>query len=195
MMALFLIVKTSFCQSFMHGVGITAIGTNQGRTSKNSVEMGGGFAYSPRMNFYQNENLSVSVGIPLSLGISASTSSTTDQYGDYTSAVGIWFNLPVIVNLNMERGSTKSNRKKFGYFVGAGFAYHHGDFVTDGIYDPVTDTYTETYSSNAFGPAGNAGVRLGVGKKHKNIEIKLSFMKALNETKPNIFGLAGLFNF
>ena len=37
-------------------------------------------------------------------------------------------NAPLIVNLNMGHGSTKDNTKKFGYFVGAGFGYHHGDF-------------------------------------------------------------------
>ena len=94
----------------------------------------------------------------------------------------------------MGRGSTKENRKRYGYFLGAGYGYHHGDFLTD-TYDPVTSSYINSYSSNTFGPAANAGVRIGVGKKHKNIEIRLSYLKGLNESKPNVFGLAGAFNF
>lgn len=94
----------------------------------------------------------------------------------------------------MGRGSTKENRKKIGYFVGAGFGYHHGDFLTD-AYDQNTGTYVNSYSSNTFGPAANAGIRLGVGRQHKNIEVRLSYMKGINESKPNIFGVAGAFNF
>jgi hypothetical protein len=50
-------------------------------------------------------------------------------------------------------------------------------------------------SSNTFGPDANAGLRFGVGRKHRNIEVRFSYMKGLNEDKPNIFGVAGLFNF
>ena len=57
------------------------------------------------------------------------------------------------------------------------------------------DNFVGTRSLNTFGPAANAGVRFGVGRKHKNIEVRLSYMKGLNETKPNVFGIAGLFNF
>ena len=193
-MALFFSVSISFCQSFMHGVGITVIGTN-GLRGNSKIGYGEGFTYSPRFNFLEKEKFSVSVGIPLSVGLSASTSTVTDQYGDNSSSIGVIVNIPVIVSLNMGRGSTKANRQKFGYFVGVGFGYHHGDYISDGIYDPNTGTYTDSYSSNTLGPAMNAGVRLGVGRKHKNIEIRLSYMKGLNESKPDIFGIAGLFNF
>ncbi len=187
--------STGFCQSFMHGVGLTVIASTKGRGGSGDLGFGEGFTYSPRINIIENDKFSVSAGIPLSIGLSISTSTTYDIYGSYdNTSIGLIVNAPLICNLNMGRGSTKTNRQKFGYFVGAGFGYHHGDFVSD-IYDPVTQTYTDSYSVNAFGPAANAGVRLGVGKKHKNIEIKLSYMKALNETKPNFFGLAGLFNF
>ncbi len=197
--AFMLFISTSFCQTFMHGVGITVMGSTTARGNNSDIGFGEGFTYFPRVNFIETESLSVSAGIPLSVGISATTSSSYDYYGNYysdgTSSIGFILNAPLIVNLNMGRGSTKENRQKFGYFVGAGFGYNHGDFLTDGIYDPVTDTYTDTYSSNTYGPAANAGVRLGVGRKHKNIEIRLSYMKGINENKPNIFGLAGAFNF
>lgn len=197
--ALVLCFSTVFCQSFMHGVGITVIGSTTARGGNSDIGFGEGFTYSPRFNFLETESLSVSVGIPLSVGISATTSSYYDYYGNYysngSSSVGLILNAPLILNLNMGRGSTKENRQKFGYFVGAGFGYHHGDYLTDGIYDPGTGNYTDSYSSNTYGPAANAGVRLGVGKQHKNIEIRFSYMKAINENKPNIFGLAGLFNF
>lgn len=191
-----IISGSAFSQTFMHGAGITVIGSTTGQGSNSNIGFGEGFTYFPRFNFVETEALSVSVGIPLVVGISATTGTTRDQYG-YTydnTSVGFVLNAPLIVNLNMGRGSTKENTKKFGYFVGAGFGFHHGDFLSD-MYDPNTGTYVDSYSSNTFGPAANAGIRLGVGRKHKNIEIRFSYMKGINENKPNIGGVACSFNF
>ncbi len=190
------LLSNSFSQTFMHGAGITVIGSTSGKGGNTDIGFGEGFTYFPRINFVETEALSVSAGIPLVVGISATTSTTYDPYGYAydNSSVGFVLNAPVIINLNMGRGSTKENTKKFGYFVGAGFGYHHGDFLTD-TYDPYTGTYVDSYSSNTFGPAANAGIRLGVGRKHRNIEIRFSYMKGINGNKPNIFGLAGAFNF
>ncbi len=191
--ALLFILGSAFSQTFMHGAGITVIGSSTG----GNFSYGEGFTYSPRINFVETEQLSVSAGIPLSIAVSASTYSTYDTYYGYYNdnvSVGFVINAPLIINLNMGRGSTKENRKKFGYFVGAGFGYHHGDFLVDET-DASGYNYVGSRSLNTFGPAGNAGVRFGVGRKHKNIEVRLSYMKGLNDTKPNVFGLAGLFNF
>ncbi len=187
--------SSAFCQTFMNGAGITVfVGSSPG--TKTTV--GEGFTYSPRFNFSESEDMSVSVGIPLSVGVSFSTSAYSSTYNDNVS-VGLVLNAPLIVNLNMGRGSTKENRDKFGYFVGAGFGYYHGDFV---------DSYDDTYSLNAFGPAANAGIRLGTGRKHRNIEIRLSYLKGINsnkrfsyltqtivDEKPGVYGIACLFNF
>lgn len=188
--ALFCAVSTAFSQSFMHGAGITVMG---GYTHGGDFTFAEGFTYSPRFNFLERENLSVSVGIPLSIGISASTDSY-DYYTDtYNSSIGFVFNAPLIINLNMGRGSTKENRQKFGYFIGAGFGYNHGDFISTADYDQ--NGTLSSSSDNNFGPAANGGLRFGVGRKHKNIELKFSYFKGLNDKKPNIFGIAGLFNF
>ncbi|MBK7432937.1 MAG: hypothetical protein IPI66_02910 [Chitinophagaceae bacterium] len=190
---LFCFLCPAFSQSFMHGAGITVLGSSTG----GNFSYGEGLTYSPRFNFVENEKLSVSVGIPLSLAISVSTSTVYDSYfNDYTDNVSVGFviNAPLIVNLNMGRGSTKENRQKFGYFVGAGFGYHHGDFLVDET-DAQGYNYVGSRSLNTFGPAANAGVRFGVGRKYRNIEVRLSYMKGLNDTKPNVFGISGLFNF
>jgi hypothetical protein len=194
-LVLFFTASTVFSQTFMHGVGITVIGSTTGQGSNSDIGFGEGFTYFPRINFVETDALSVSAGVPLVVGISATTSTSYDGYGYYeNSSVGFVLNAPLIINLNMGRGSTKENTKKFGYFVGAGFGFHHGDFISD-MYDPYTGDYIGSYSSNTFGPAANAGVRLGVGRSHKNIEIRFSYMKGINENKPNIFGIAGAFNF
>ena len=187
--ALLLSLSSAFSQRFMHGVGITALVST---ASGGGTSIGEGFTYSARFNVIETEQLAVAIGIPLSVGVSSNvyTSYNSSVYGNDVTSIGLVLNVPVILSLNMGRGSTKANRKKFGYFVGAGFGYHHGDFITDSY------AYTNgTYSSNDFGPAANGGVRFGVGRKHRNIEVRLSYMKGLNDTKPNVFALAGLFNF
>lgn len=123
----------------------------------------------------------MSVGIPLGIGISFFSSS--DSYG-------LVLNAPLIVNLNMGRGSTEENRDKLGYFAGAGFSYYHADFKT---YNDFGETIPET--TNAYGPAGNAGIRFGIGKQRQRFEVNISYMKGVNTRKPSVFGLGCAFNF
>lgn len=188
--ALLLTMNAAFSQHFMHGAGLAFMGgvSNHG----DDISYAEGFTYSPRFNFVENEKLSVSVGVPLTAALSASYSYSS-YYGSTTS-IGFTANVPLIINLNMGRGSTKENRQKFGYFVGAGFGYHHGDFL-ETAYDEYGYGYDDSRSVNTVGPAANAGVRFGVGRQHRNIEVRLSYMKGITDTKPHIFGIAGLFNF
>jgi hypothetical protein len=192
-LVLLFITSKVFCQHFMNGAGLTIMA---GVSKGGNVSVGEGLTYSPRFNFVETESLSVSAGIPLSVGISSSFSTNYSSYSGYANDVSIGFilNAPLLISLNIGRGSTKNNQKKFGYFVGAGFGYHHGDFLTTGT-DDVGNDYTTTESTNAFGPAANGGVRLGVGRRHRNIELRLSYMQAVNAGNPSIFGLATLFNF
>lgn len=193
LLVLFFITTTVFCQAFMHGAGVTVL---VGSAKGSDVTVGEGLTYFPRINFLETSTLSVSVGIPLSLGLSASSSYYIGSgvYGSNPASIGFVANVPLIVNLNVGRGSTKENRDRYGYFVGAGFGYHHGNFITTKTNSSGYD-YTGVESINSFGPAANAGVRIGVGRAHRNIEIRFSFMKGLNENKANIFGIAGAFNF
>jgi len=192
--ALLLLLHNAFSQTFMHGAGITIIGSTTGQGSNSDIGLGEGFTYFPRFNFVETQSLSVSVGIPLAVGISATTSYDYYGYGN-NNKIGFVLNAPVIINLNIGRGSTKENRKRYGYFVGAGFGYHHDNFLTSNHYDPATNSYVDSYTSNTYGPAANAGFRIGIGRQHKNIEIRLSYMKGINESRPNVMGLAAAFNF
>jgi hypothetical protein len=177
---LFLACTTAMSQTFMHGVGLSILG---GYTDAGDFTIAGGYTYSPRINFVETEKLSVSAGIPLSMGVTSTSSFEYDSYSGYTNEYSIDF----VAN---------ENRQKFGYFVGGGYGFHHGSFY--GFYpDELDPTYERlgARNLNVHGPAANAGLRFGVGKKHKNIELRFSFMKGINESKPNIFGIAGLFNF
>ncbi len=181
---LFFTVSTVYSQTFMHGAGITVFAASP---QNGKVSIGETVNYSPRVTFLETESLSVSVGIPLGAGISIST--YLDPYYSDVS-YGVVLNSALIVNLNMGRGSTKENRDKLGYFVGAGFGYYHADFKT---YNDFGETIPET--TNAYGPAANAGLRFGIGKTHQSVEVIISYMKGINTSKPSVFGLGCAFNF
>ncbi len=183
---LFSISIASYSQSFMHGAGFSIFVASApgGNTTPN-----GGLMYSPRFNFIENDEMSVSVGIPLSAGFSINYNSR-DYYGESNNSTSAMLDIPLIVNLNMGCGSTKESERRFGYFIGAGFGYHYGTIK-------YNDYYGDEYSSNinSYGPAGNAGIRFGVGNSGKNIEVRLQYMKGIDDSKANIFGGGAVFNF
>lgn len=179
-----------YAQSFMHGAGLTVIG---GYSNGSSVIFAEGITYSPRFNFYETEKLSVSAGIPLSIGLSSTATSYDLNTQSFGYSLGFVANIPLMVNVNVGRGSTTANRQKTGYFGGLGIAYNRGDFVS--IIEVDQNGNLVNQQENNIGPQANAGFRFGVGKAHKNVELRLSYFKALNGAKANVFGIAALFNF
>jgi hypothetical protein len=179
---LFLSAGAAFSQTFMHGVGIVTF--IQGAPGY-STSVTGGFTYSPRINFAETESSSFSVGLPFSVGLSASATT----YSEGTSSASLMADIPLVLNFNYGAGSGKENADRIGFFIGGGFGYHYRISEYDDGYEDVSDKIS------GFGPLGNAGVRIGVGRSGKNIEIKFSYMKSLDLSKSNIIGIGGLFNF
>jgi len=185
-------VVFGFSQTFTHGVGVAVFVT----TAKGgNAAVAEGFTYSPRYNFLENEDFSLSVGVPLSVGISGSYSSNYNSYSGSTTdnTLGFMANIPLIVNFNFGAGSS-DNESRFGFFIGGGAAYHYGKYNVDSV-DTYGDGYTYQATINGIGPAGNVGVRFGVGRGTHNVEAKLTYMKSLDNSKANIFGIGALFNF
>lgn len=181
---------TGFSQSFMHGAGLNIFVAN---ASGGQTAVNGGITYSPRFNFIEQDGMSVSVGIPLTVGVSGSYSANyNSQYGSSSSnTLSVMLNAPMIINLNMGAGATKETEERFGYFVGAGFGYHYGTYnVSDIINGDAVGTKFST-----VGPVGNAGVRFAVGRGSHNVEVRLQYMKGINDVKPNIFSAGAAFNF
>jgi hypothetical protein len=184
---LFFVSAFGFSQSFMQGAGVAIFVANVNNSDPAVVA---GLTYSPRFNFVEMENMSVSVGVPLTVGVSGYYNSMDDE----NSSLSFMVNVPLMINLNVGAGSTKENERRFGFFVGAGFGYHLGSFTTN-----TTDGYGDEFSSysakSSYGPAANAGVRIAVGSHHKNIEIRLSYLKGIDVNSVNAYGVATLFNF
>lgn len=179
----------SYSQTFMHGAGA---GVYVVKADNRDAEASGTLIYSPRLNITETEEMAVSIGIPLTFGFSGSYNYSSNNGSSGT--LGFMFNAPLMVNLNMGRGSTKENERGFGYFVGAGFGYHYTTF-TNMVEDSYYGDSNNSGSYSAYGPAANAGVRFGVGNSHKNIELLLQYMKGIDDSRANIFGLSALFNF
>jgi len=184
--------NTLHAQTFMHGAGVNVFVT---KVQNLEAQAFGGFEYSPRVTFLETESLSLTVGIPISIGLSGSYNSTYDSYyGSYTdNSLKFMFNAPLIVNFNVGCGSTKENENRFGVFVGGGFGYHY-QTASGTVYDE-SGYPVDNATSSTFGPAANAGFRIAVGSNQKNIETRLSYMKGLNDNNSNIFGVSVLFNF
>ena len=180
----------AFSQSFMHGAGLNVFVAT---AADGKAAVNGGISYSPRFNFIEQDNMSVSVGIPFTVGVSGSYSANYNSQtgGSSSNTLSVMFNAPLLINLNMGAGSTKETESRFGYFIGAGFGYHYGTYnLSDVInYEDVATKFS------TMGPVGNAGVRFGVGQGSHNIEIRLQYMKGINDVKPNIFSAGAAFNF
>lgn len=186
-------VSFSFSQSFMHGAGVGIfVLTSPGSDPTGAFAL----SYSPRFNFVETGGMSLSVGVPINLGISGSYyAEYNSYYGGYeNNTLKAFINAPAMFNLNVGAGSTKENESRFGFFFGGGYGLHYGDigktYVDDYGYESVAKNYTASY-----GPAGNAGVRIAVGSHQKNIEIRLSYMKVKKDARLNVYGANVYFNF
>lgn len=193
LVALLFPVAFAFSQSFTHGVGLSVFVTT---ASGGNAAVGEGVTYSPRFNFLENEDFSLSVGVPLTIGISGSYSSNYNSYSGTTTdnTLGLLLNAPVIVNFNFGAGSSKDNESRFGFYIGGGAGYHYGKYNVDST-DSYGNGYTYQASINGIGVAGNAGIRFAVGRGTHNVDAKVMYMKAMDNSKANIFGIGALFNF
>jgi hypothetical protein len=194
-----LITGTSFSQTFMHGVGTGSFGILLNNKETGDMDSGiyGVFSYSPRVSFLEGDNTSLSVGIPVTVGIGGSYSySYSSYYGNSESNTLIYMvSAPVILDFNFGAGAHKETEKRFGGFIGGGAGIFHGTISTK-FYDiNYYDYYQRNTTVTTPVLAGNAGFRIAVGRNQKNIETKLTYMKGLNERKPDIFGLGVAFNF
>jgi len=178
--------QISFSQTFMHGVGVNTLIAKGGLDGYNqTTEIYGSLMYSPRINFMESDNTSLSFGIPMSLGFSGNYSSQ----GTGSGSLSVMFDAPFIINYNYGAGSTKETDSRFGLYGGVGYGYHTVSYT-------ATDQY-ETYSTSGsgWGPTGNIGFRFGVGAGTHNIEIRLSYLKLMNDYHTSIYGIGGIFNF
>ncbi|MDP9041470.1 MAG: hypothetical protein M3N30_05775 [Bacteroidota bacterium] len=173
----------AFSQTFRQGIGINVVLQSASGFKADPV---GGIMWSPSLHFMETDNSSLSVGIPMSFGISGSYNS---QYAQ-SNSLSFMFDAPLIFNYNYGAGSTKEAEDKFGFFAGAGVGYHINQYTATDDFG-----YSNSAKMAGFGPVGNVGARLGVGRGSHNLELRFSYMKTLDITKSNVIGIGFLFNF
>lgn len=188
-----IISVNTFSQSFQHGFGFSIFFDNMVPDKITTISA---ITYSPRFNFHETEKMSVSLGIPLSIGFMSDGSTaydeTTEEEEDVASDInGFTLNVPVMVNLNLGAGSSGMNHGNFGGFIGAGYTYHYSSSR-----DYTKDSITSSIGGTSFGLTVNGGIRVGIGDGvAKNIELRLSYYKGRNRTRLGMFGVGALINF
>jgi opacity protein-like surface antigen len=194
LLAASLLLTTAFAgaQTFLHGIG-TGFSVTTMKTAETAVF--GTLMYNPRFTLTETESSSLTIGLPLTLGF-AGEYSYSSYYGEQ-SDIRYVLNAPLILNMNWGAGSSKITEDRFGFFVGGGFGINTGSFVVEETIIDAGYEYISYEKQNVttYGPAANAGVRFGVGNKTKNIEVLLSYMKGINDHKPNSYALQAVFNF
>ena len=191
-------ISSVFSQSFMQGAGFSLFGVAP--SDNNGFFFNEALTYTPSINFVETEKLSVSAGIPLSFGFSFGIRDRIDSSyysrSSYTAPYsGFFINAPMNINLNIGRGSSKSNVEKIGYFVGLGYGIYSASYSVARKYETVTDNE----STSTSGLTIDAGMRFGVGSKRakrpKNIEFRLSHLIGSSVLSKRLYGAGCSFNF
>lgn len=184
--SILLFCSISYSQKVFNGVGPYFSFTEYKKVTRVFF----GFTYSFRLNVYEKENFSVSLGVPLAAGFSlrdfpiggAGYTSQNAGFGNYYS-----LSIPLIANLNWGAGSSKSLSKKTGYFVGGGLGYF---FDGASIYDHSGEIIRSLATSV------NGGIRIATGKrKKKNIEFKLHLINPFQKMDVPHVGFSTIINF
>jgi len=144
-----------------------------------------GFVFSPEYIFDRKDKSWLSLGMPLTTGFSPLNDSISIDL-----KLGIMVNLPLVLNYHVELGSLKEGGSRFGYFAGGGIAYHYHYYTAVNAYESIVQQV------NGFGPVVNAGIRLSL-KKYRihNIEFRVSYMKMMVASRPDVLGISYIINF
>ena len=151
----------------------------------------------------KKNNLSISVGIPLTIGV-VNGYKSRQNYSQDGKLFLLW-HIPLMLNLNIGRGSYKTCAKRKGIFFGLGYGYHYA--IVDSNYNinaggggmiflnPHSETIHKSKNLEFVSPVGNLGFRFGVPKTLNNVEVKFTFLMDNKNTKALVLGLAGIYNF
>ncbi len=182
---LFLVQSVAWSQRFMHSVGPTMTllsGKEQTEFSSSKIDIfQTNITYFPRYNFVENNNSSISIGMPVGLGIAIAESG----YGDY----GILFSydVPVALDYNFGCKSTPDNEAGFGGYLGLGFGYHKVTISKSSYMD---------FNGGTYGPIVRGGIRISPPSFNGyGITLGLQYKKGLEKSKMNSYGMAVLVDF
>ncbi|MFT4022936.1 MAG: hypothetical protein QM664_04020 [Flavihumibacter sp.] len=138
--------------------------------------------YFPRYNFVENDNSSISIGMPLGVGIAVAEGSQGSDYGILFS-----FDVPVAVDYNFGCKSTPDNDGAFGGYLGLGFGYHKVTISKSSYMD---------FNGGTYGPILRGGIRISPESFNGyGITLGLQYKKGLEKSRLNSYGIAVLADF
>ena len=141
--------------------------------------------------------------MPLSVGFSFGNHDYSTTWESNTKSYsGLFILAPAYINLNIGRGSTKTNKNKIGYFLGAGMGYYGATYSTQNRYTWSNSTNNNSVKSETISTSGftvDGGFRFRIGRRNtnkpKSLELRLSYMKGGSEIINQIYAVGCAFNF
>jgi hypothetical protein len=196
--AICMIYANTFSQRIQHGVGFGVLGDHV-----KDVDLNGSFdvIYSPKINLTETSLMSVSIGIPLSISFCEAQSAESDPGITVlpleSSKLRIMVHVPLMLNLNFGAGSSEKSSKRFGGFIGGGYAYCNYTKTNLLLYDKEGNQYTRALGGSTTGPAANGGICFRVHKHHvRDLVLRLNYYKGLTgDHKVDLYGINTIFYF
>lgn len=185
-LAIFMCVFQGQAQ-FMHSVGGGFLygkgkipSTAEGEYEQPTI-LGYGIFYHPRFNVSESDNSAISVGFPLTLGLSGSVNSQTG------GSLSITADLPLTIDYNFGGGASSSSESDgFGGFIGAGFGYTYTNQSYS--YEMAGGIDYEELKGSSYGPLAQAGIRAPIGEK--SYFLRVFYKMGLETQKFKTFGLS-----
>lgn len=186
-LVLFVCISISAKAQFYHAVGGSLI-TGTGKVpagaepGSSAPEIQGyGLFYHPRYNITESETGAISVGLPLTAGLSGSVNS---REGGTMSVI---LDLPITVDYNFGAGSSDYNESGFGGFLGLGFGYTYSNY-TDDFVIPGYVNLTEQVKGSSYGPLVNGGIRAFIGER--TYFLRVSYKLGMEKAKFKTIGIS-----
>lgn len=140
--------------------------------------------YYPRTYLSSTENSSITLGIPIGVGIGVSSNTGVEQKG-----IGLYYDLPVAIDYNFGAGSTNGNSAIYGGFIGAGFGYNKVN---------STQTAYQGFTGDSYGPIARFGGRFGSREDELNghtVAIGATIKKGMESQGYTNMGISILIDF
>lgn len=159
---------------FYGGVGLTDFGSHfSGIRPMNGI----GVTYNVRYNFLERSKMSLSLSLPITLGVSGDPAIFSNL--EENQADGVSLDLPLLCNISFGAGSVKRDQEDvWGFFTGFGPGVHYVNGQVGVVHNnpgPNTISYSgdDPLSKTMAGPAFDIGFRLGLGhRRRRSLEFR-----------------------
>lgn len=177
----FLVPAHRAAAQLMHGLGLGLV-TGFGKLPKDADPtesqpfLGARYiSYYPRFQVTSGDYNSITIGMPLIVGLGGSIRTNTSYYVD----------LPLMIDANAGAGSTPNDDSPWGYGIGLGFGYA----LTGSTYTYLDNSFnTVNKKIRSYGPMANIHLRRNIG--NSVISVRSAYKMGLNDMKYNLFDIA-----